>query len=308
MKNPPILTKGATVAIVATARKITTPELQPALHLLQSWGLKCVLGKSINAVENQFAGSDALRASDFQQQLDDPDISAIWCARGGYGTVRMIDKIDFTNFKKYPKWIIGYSDVTVLHTHINALGINTIHGQMCLEIEKRTQASRDTLRDILFGIISPGSVSRNFNAIKIADISNYNREGVAKGRLLGGNLSVLMSILGSKSEVELNGAMLFIEDLDEMLYHIDRMMKTLKRAGYLKNIAGLIVGGMSDMRDNAIPFGKTAVEIISETVSEYNYPVCFNFPAGHIKDNRAIVMGAEVELEIKKNSTILYYL
>lgn len=298
MIKPPNLTKGATVAIVATARKITKEELKPAIALLESWGLNYVLGKSIDATDNQFAGSDKLRASDFQQQLDDTDIAAIWCARGGYGTIRMIDLVDFKKFKTNPKWIIGYSDVTVLHNHINTLGITTIHGQMCLEIEKRTEASRTTLRDLLFG---------NFNTITIANKFKYNREGVSKGRLLGGNLSVLMSILGSVSEVNLKGAILFVEDLDEMLYHIDRMMQTLKRAGYLKDLAGLIVGGMSDMRDNTIPFGKSAKEIIAETVAEYNYPVCFNFPAGHIEDNRALVMGAEIELKINSDSTTISY-
>ena len=298
MTNPLFLSKGSTVAIIATARKITREELEPAIALLKNWGLNYILGKSIDAVSNQFAGSDEVRAADLQQQLDNPDVSAIWCARGGYGTARMVDLLDFSNFKKHPKWLVGYSDVTVLHTHINALGINTIHGQMCLEIEKRSNASRETLRELLFG---------NFNALSIANDALYHREGEANGRLLGGNLSVLMSILGSVSEVALKGAILFIEDLDEMLYHIDRIMQTLKRAGYLKNIAGLIVGGMSNMRDNIIPFGKTAIEIIAESVSEYNYPVCFNLPAGHMEDNRALVLGAEVELKVESKESTLFY-
>lgn len=298
MLKPTHLQKGDLVAIVATARKITKEELKPAINLLEKWNLKYVLGKSIDAINNQFAGTDALRASDFQEQLDNPNVKAIWCARGGYGTVRMIDLVDFTNFKKAPKWIIGYSDVTVLHTHINAMSITTIHGQMCLEIEKRTTASRETLQKLLFG---------NIKEINIAANSIYNREGVANGVLVGGNLSVLMSILGSISEVQLKGAILFIEDLDEMLYHIDRMMQTLKRAGYLKNILGLVVGGMSVMRDNTIPFGKSAIEIISETISEYNYPVCFNFPAGHLEDNRAILLGAEVEFKVTTASVSIKY-
>ncbi|GER58471.1 peptidase S66 [Patiriisocius marinus] len=298
MIKPPFLEKGALVAIVATARKITKEELMPAINLLESWGLKHILGDSIGVEEHQFAGSDALRAKDFQQQLDNSNVNAIWCARGGYGTVRMIDLVDFSNFKNNPKWIIGYSDVTVLHTHINALGFATIHGQMCLEIEKRTEESRATLKELLFG---------NFKEITIASTSKHNREGKVNGKLIGGNLSVLMSILGSISEVELKGAILFIEDLDEMLYHIDRMLQTLKRAGYLKNISGLIVGGMSSMRDNAIPFGETAIEIIATSVAEYEYPVCFNFPAGHIEDNRALVMGAEIDFEVHNTSATIKY-
>lgn len=298
MIKPPFLEKGALVAIVATARKITKEELMPAINLLESWGLKHILGDSIGVEEHQFAGSDALRAKDFQQQLDNPNVNAIWCARGGYGTVRMIDLVDFSNFKNNPKWVIGYSDVTVLHTHINALGFATIHGQMCLEIEKRTEESRATLKELLFG---------NFKEITIASTSKHNREGKVNGKLIGGNLSVLMSILGSISEVELKGAILFIEDLDEMLYHIDRMLQTLKRAGYLKNISGLIVGGMSSMRDNAIPFGETAIEIIATSVAEYEYPVCFNFPAGHIEDNRALVMGAEIDFEVHNTSATIKY-
>ena len=298
MIKPSFLKKGALVAIVATARKITKEELMPAINLLESWGLKYILGDSIDVEEHQFAGSDALRAKDFQQQLDNPNVNAIWCARGGYGTVRMIDLVDFSNFKNNPKWVIGYSDVTVLHTHINALGITTIHGQMCLEIEKRTEESRATLKELLFG---------NFKEITIARTSKHNRVGKAKGKLIGGNLSVLMSILGSISEVELKGAILFIEDLDEMLYHIDRMLQTLKRAGYLKNISGLVVGGMSSMRDNAIPFGETAIEIIATSVAEYEYPVCFNFPAGHIEDNRALIMGAEIEFEVLNTSATIKY-
>ncbi|WP_271855239.1 S66 peptidase family protein [Patiriisocius marinus] len=298
MIKSPFLEKGALVAIVATARKITKEELMPAINLLESWGLKHILGDSIGVEEHQFAGSDALRAKDFQQQLDNPNVNAIWCARGGYGTVRMIDLVDFSNFKNNPKWVIGYSDVTVLHTHINALGFATIHGQMCLEIEKRTEESRATLKELLFG---------NFKEITIASTSKHNREGKVNGKLIGGNLSVLMSILGSISEVELKGAILFIEDLDEMLYHIDRMLQTLKRAGYLKNISGLIVGGMSSMRDNAIPFGETAIEIIATSVAEYEYPVCFNFPAGHIEDNRALVMGAEIDFEVHNTSATIKY-
>lgn len=288
--QPPSLQKGALIAIVSTARKLSESALTPALIFAKNAGLKVHLGATIGAEYNQYAGTDALRAQDFQEALDHPDVKAIWCARGGYGTVRIIDMLDFTAFLQHPKWIVGYSDITVLHTHVNKLGVQSIHGQMCLEIEKRTQISRDTLKDALFG---------NFNSISYA-IENQilHRTGIAQGRLLGGNLSVLYSVLDSPSEIDWEGCVLFIEDLDEMLYHVDRMLQNLKRSGRLANLSGLIVGGMSVMRDNTIPFGKTAIEIIAEAVQEYHYPLCFNFPAGHIEDNRAIVFGAEVRLEV----------
>ncbi len=298
MKTPKNLRFGDTVAIISTARKITKTELKPAIKVLESWGLKYKLGKTIGAEDHQFAGNDALRTADFQNALDDETVNAIWCARGGYGTIKMVDGIDFSAFVKNPKWIVGYSDITILHSHIHNLGVANIHGQMCLEIEKRTQESRDTLRDALFG---------NFNAISYNLNKSQNRKGTAKGVIVGGNLSVLYSTIGSQTEYISEGKILFIEDLDEMLYHIDRMMMNLKRSGFLKNLAGLIVGGMSDMRDNTVSFGKTAEQIIAEAVSEYNYPVCFNFPAGHIEDNRALVFGKSIALEVTDTTATLKY-
>ncbi|WP_310993529.1 S66 peptidase family protein [Aequorivita marina] len=355
MITPTSLKKGDTVAIVSTARKVLknpsaeAEELKPALQLLEKWGLKTVLGKTIGAAENQFAGSDDLRAADFQQMMDNPKIKAIWCARGGYGTVRIIDKLDFSAFKKNPKWIIGYSDVTVLHSHIHTLGVETLHAQMCLDIENKTPETTESLRKVLFGeeysIFSEvktykeanGNILRQtqHNALQEDNQSfkksaaaeahfqesqedvaqKFNRLGMGKGELVGGNLSVLYSLCGSNSAVNTDGKILFIEDLDEYLYHIDRMMMNLKRNGMFKNLAGLVVGGMTKMNDNTIsfgfakdnPFGKTAVEIITETVSEYDYPVVFNFPVGHITDNRALIMGRKVTLKVNKNETNLVF-
>lgn len=295
MITPNTLQKGDTVAIVSTARKISKEELNPALQLLESWGLKGILGKTIGAEENQFAGNDDLRAADFQQMLDNPNVKAIWCARGGYGTVRIIDKLDFSKFKKNPKWIVGYSDVTVLHSHIHNFGIETLHAQMCLEIENKTQETSKSIRKVLFGedykleVESSGSATR-------AETQTIN------GVLVGGNLSVLYSLCGSASEMETEGKILFIEDLDEMLYHIDRMMMNLKRSGYLKNLKALIIGGMTEMKDNKVYFGKTAEEIIIDLVKEYNYPVITNFPAGHIKDNRALIFGRKIKMHIEPSN------
>lgn len=294
MITPPCLTLGDTVGIVSTARKITTLELQPLINLLKNWGLEYVLGDSINAENHQFAGDSDLRRKDFQQMLDNPEVKAIWCARGGYGTVQIIDQLDFSGFKKQPKWIIGYSDVTVLHSHIHKFNIETLHANMAIDIDTKTSDTRDSIKKVLFG---------NDYSIGISSEANkLNRTGIAKGQLVGGNLSLLYSLIGSPSEIKTKGKILFIEDLDEMLYHIDRMMTNLKRNGHLKDLSGLIVGGMFEMRDNEIPFGKTAEEIIKEAVSEYKFPVCFNFPAGHIDDNRALVFGREVELIV--DSTI----
>lgn len=290
MITPKSLQKGDTVAIVSTARKISKEELTPALNLLENWGLKIVLGKTIDAEKNQFAGNDELRAQDFQQMMDDPNIKAIWCARGGYGTIRIIDKLDFSAFKKNPKWIIGYSDITVLHSHIHNFEIETLHAQMCLEIEKKTLETAESIRKVLFG---------EDYSIEIERTDSFASLGIFEGELIGGNLSVLYSLIGSSSEMNPHGKILFIEDLDEMLYHIDRMMINLKRSGYLKNLKALIVGGMNDMRDNTIPFGKTAEEIILDAVKEYNYPVIFNFPAGHIGDNQTLIFGRKINIDIQ---------
>lgn len=299
MQTPQYLSPGDRVAIVSTARKITEKELDPALDLLKKWDLEAVLGKSIGAEANQFAGNDEIRAADLQWALNDPSVKAIWCARGGYGTVRIIDSLDYSAFKKNPKWIIGYSDVTVLHSHIHKMGIETLHAQMPLNIEKRSETSRQSIREVLFG---------KEYSIAYASEESLNRPGRAKAQLVGGNLSILYSLCGSASAIDTLDKILFLEDLDEYLYHIDRMLQNLKRNGMLGHLAGLIVGGMSDMNDNSVPFGQTAEEIIREAVSEYDYPVCFNFPSGHIEDNRALVLGREVDLVITKNKITLSFI
>ncbi|PIV50848.1 MAG: LD-carboxypeptidase [Flavobacteriaceae bacterium CG02_land_8_20_14_3_00_34_13] len=298
MIRPSFLKKGDKVAIVSTARKVSLEELQPALQLLKSWQLEAIIGKTIGAEEHQFSGNDFLRAEDFQCMLNNPEIKAIWCARGGYGTVRIIDLLDFNEFKKHPKWIIGYSDVTVLHSHLHVLGFESLHAQMPVDINNKSEATIETLRQALFGeeyVI--GCVAKDAQT----------KVGISRGQLVGGNLSILYSLCGSPSAIDTKGKILFIEDLDEYLYHIDRMLQNLKRNGYFENLAGFIVGGMAKMNDNTIPFGKTAEEIIAETVSGYNFPVCFGFPAGHMEDNQAIILGTEVVLEVGEWKTSLAF-
>lgn len=270
-----------------------------AIALLQSWGLQVILGETVNASFHQFAGDDDLRARDMQRFLDDDSIKAIIAARGGYGTVRMIDKLNFSHFAKHPKWIVGFSDITVLHTHIWAnYGVQTIHGQMPVNIKDGSEASLETLRKALFGeelSYEPKSHSKN-------------RPGEASGELIGGNLSLLVAVSGSVSDVDYEGKILFIEDVGEYLYSIDRMMYMLKRAGKLANLAGLMVGGFTEMKDNDIPFGQTAQEIIMAVVNQYSYPVCFDFPAGHIPDNRALVLGKAINLSISEHFTSAKYI
>jgi muramoyltetrapeptide carboxypeptidase len=291
MITPPYLKSGDKIGIIATARKISAEEINPAIKKFSEWGLNVVLGKNIFSEEDQYAGSDGQRRSDLQQMLDDQSIKAVIIARGGYGTVRIIDKIDFSGFSKYPKWIVGYSDVTVLHSHLHRnLGTESLHASMPLNFpaDGRDDHSLLSMRKALFG------EKLYYETAATA----HNREGKASGILVGGNLSLLYALAGTPSDIETFGKILFIEDLDEYLYHIDRMMMQLKRSGKLANLAGLIVGGMTEMKDNAVPFGKTACEIISEAVSEYDFPVCFDFPAGHIKDNRALILGREIHLNV----------
>lgn len=289
MQNPSYLQKGDKIVIISTARKIKLAELQPAIEVLTNWGLEVILGKNLLNEENQFAGTTEHRTEDLQLALDDKNINAIFCARGGYGTVKVIDNIDFTEFQKHPKWIVGYSDVTVLHNHINQnFNIQTLHATMPINFSTTSAESLTSLKNALFG----EKLNYQFKSTKL------NKNGETEGELVGGNLSIIYSLTGTISQLNVKNKILFIEDLEEYLYHIDRMMMNLKRAGMLAHLSGLIVGGMTEMKDNAIPFGKTAEEIIFDAVKEYDYPVCFGFEAGHISTNLALKMGAMMKLKV----------
>jgi len=297
MKIPPSLQKGDTIAILATARKNIDDNLNPAIDLLHSWGLEVVIGKTIGLDNNQLAGTDAQRAEDFQHQLDNPNIKAIWCVKGGYGTVRIIDLIDFTKFKQNPKWIVGFSDATVIHSYLNKLNIASIHGAMPITVAKATPETIESLRKALFGESLEYSIP----------FDSSNKLGNAKGEIVGGNLSILYSLMGSNAQIDCKGKILFIEDIDEYLYHIDRMMMSLKRCGCFDNLNGLIVGGMTKMRDNDIPWGKNANQIIEDITQKYSFPIIYNFPAGHIHDNRALIFGKQVTLKINDKETTLTF-
>lgn len=298
MEKPQALKTGDKVSIISTARKISLEEVQPAINLLTDWGLEVVLGENLFAEDHQFAGTKVQRLADLQQALNNDEIKAVFCARGGYGTVQLIDEIDFSHFKKQPKWIVGYSDITVLHNHINQnFGITTLHATMPINFSTNTAEALQSLKEALFG------KTLNYQCAS----HSYNRLGEAKGDLVGGNLSILYSLTGTASQINTQGKILFLEDLDEYLYHIDRMMQNLKRAGMLHGLKGLLIGGMTDMNDNTVPYGHTAIDIIKNIVAKYDFPVAFGFPAGHLADNRSLIMGVEVTLSVREEGTVLQY-
>ncbi|NQT77635.1 MAG: LD-carboxypeptidase [Bacteroidetes bacterium] len=297
--RPSDLKPGDRIGIVAPARKVSRKEMAPAINILKEWGYEPVEGPNLYGEHDQFSGTDEERKADFQQMLDDVSVRAILCARGGYGSVRLIDQLDFSLFQKHPKWIVGYSDITVFHSHINRhYGISTLHAAMPINFpaDLRMNDSLQSLKDVLEGENPEYKIPPH----------PFNRAGIAEGQLCGGNLSMLYSLIGTASDIDTEGKILFLEDLDEYLYHIDRMMMNLKRSEKLQKLSGLVVGGMNDMNDNTVPFGKNAYEIIAETVSPYNFPVIFNFKSGHIFENLALIIGGHVHLEAGASCTLKF--
>lgn len=298
IKQPAYLKKGDKIAIVCPAKKLPK-SIDVGIAILQSWGLEVIQGKTITGSYHQFSGTDDERAADLQQYLDDPSIKAIIAGRGGYGTIRIIDKLDFTAFNENPKWLIGFSDITILLSHAFAkLNVQSIHGQMPYTFNESTPEALESLRKVLFG----ESVSYHYES----DFDSKN--GKADGILIGGNLSLLIAVEGSVSEMDFTDKILFLEDVGEHEYSIDRMMRLLKRAGKLANLKGLIIGAFNEIDEEKIPFGQTPEELIWDLVKTYDYPVCFNFPTGHIDDNRAMVLGKKVSLTIDKNKVDFKYL
>jgi muramoyltetrapeptide carboxypeptidase len=293
----PLLKAGDEIRIIATARKINPEDLSQSISFLEKKGFKVSLGKNLYKTDHQFAGNDEERFEDLQNALDDTSLKAIWMARGGYGTHRIIEKISFESFKKHPKWIVGYSDVTVLHCALNRKNFSSLHATMPINFKDQQIDSFEKMIDVLEGAYPEYEIDPHY----------LNQKGHAEGRLLGGNLSILYSLSGSPFLPDFDNAILFIEDLDEYLYHIDRMMMNLKLSGLLKGLKAIIVGGMSDMNDNAIPFGRTAIEIISTYAKELAIPICFGFPAGHQFQNYPIVLGEVVQLSIDDKRVKLSY-
>ena len=295
MKIPPPLKQGDKIGVVAPSRMIRPEEMADALKDLRAWGFEPVLGKSLYAVDRQFAGTDAARAADFQAMLDDPGIRAVFCARGGYGALRIVDAIEFKALKRDPKWIIGFSDATTFTMAAYNAGVASIHGPMGISWNGATgdAQSRQYLGDVLLGKRPVFSAA--------PESPELSRPGLAKGRIIGGNLSMLSQLIGTPTDFDTKGCILFLEDLDEYLYHIDRMIVHLKRSGKFDRLAGLVIGGFTDMHDNSAPFGKTAHEIIAEAAAGHDYPICFGFPVGHSPRNFPILHGAEASLRVSHN-------
>ncbi len=301
MQLPPYLKSGDLVSIAAPARWVDPEDIKNFLFMLEKEGLKSMTG-SIFTRHHQFAGEDKDRLNDLQRMLDHTDIKAIFCARGGYGTIRLLDKIDLKRFAEHPKWVVGFSDITALHAYLQMrIGVASIHAAMPYTLKDVTDNTNSAVES-LFGILKGEFPSYTVPA------HSLNRMGKSSGILLGGNLSLLCSLTGTLFQFPTKGAILFLEEVDEYLYHIDRMMLNLKLAGMLENLSGLVVGGLTDMHDNEVPFGKNAAEIIREAVEEYDFPVCFDFPAGHVERNMAMVLGRQVSLEVTEDGSQLSYI
>jgi muramoyltetrapeptide carboxypeptidase len=299
IKTPPYLQSGDIIGIVCPAGAIPVEKVSECIRVLnEEWGFLTKVGKTIGSQYHYFSGTDEERLNDFQQMLDDDEVKAVLCARGGYGMGRIIDKISFKKFKKNPKWIIGYSDITVLHSHLYSnYYISSIHAPMAGAFNDAGYINRfvQSLKSVLEG-----------NKIKYTcDAHEFNKKGEAIGELVGGNLALLAHLVGTDSDIKTRGRILFMEDVGEYLYSIDRMMYQLKRSGKLSKLAGLIVGGFTEMKDTERPFGQTAYEIIRDLISEYDYPVCFGFPVSHEKENYALKIGVGYKLKVGKSKVVL---
>jgi muramoyltetrapeptide carboxypeptidase len=298
IKLPPYLKKGDTIGIVCPAGFMTMGKAAICIESLKDWGYQVKLGKTLGTQFHYFSGTDEERASDLQEMLDDKTVNAILCGRGGYGVSRIIDQLDFKKFKKNPKWIIGFSDITVLHAALNQqLKIASIHSSMAGAFNEGGSENEfvQSIRKAIKG--KPANYSCTPHA--------FNKLGKATGELIGGNLSLIVHLIGTKTAYQTKNKILFIEDVGEYIYHIDRMFLQLKRAGFLENLAGLIVGGFTDMKDTTVEFGSTIYETLQEHLKAYDYPICFDFPVSHDTINYALKVGVIHELSVSKNKTVL---
>ena len=294
--TPPYLKSGDTIAILAPAGilKGRVETINKAKLLAESWGLKVVLGKNLFKQNYHFAGTDEERCEDFQNALDNPNIKAIWAARGGYGSVRLLDRLDFTKFKENPKWVVGYSDITAFHNHIHNLGFETLHAMMATSLEEPQEQIVETIasyKKALFGETLSYSIPS----------SKYNRVGVVSGQLVGGNLAIVNSMLGSKSQLNTTDKILFLEEIGEYKYSIDRMLQSLKRANYFNKVKAVMIGDMSLIKKNTTKWGSSIEQLILDAIPK-NIPILFDFPAGHEADNRAMIFGRTVNLSISKGT------
>ncbi len=296
---PPKLKPGDTVAIVAPSRKVSPAQLDAALIVLESWGLTTKLGKNIFSDRHSYlAGTDDERREDFQSMINDSGVKAIFCARGGYGSTRIVEDIDFAPLKRSPKWVIGFSDITAFHLRLLSVGIASMHATMPIFFgREEAQASVETIRKVLL----EGDCNIVFPA------GYYNRSGKATGQVLGGNLSLIADALNTPSDPQMDGKILIVEEVDEYYYKLDRMFTQLRRTGKLKNLAGLVIGHMTDMKNSDLDFGETVFDIVNHAVRDYEYPVAFSFPSGHTNPNDAWVQGAPAVLHVDDQSSTLAY-
>lgn len=297
MIRPQALKPGDRIRIVAPARKISLEELEPALAQIEAWGFEAFYTPELFAEENQFAGKDSIRQRDLQAALDDPKCRAILCARGGYGSVRIVDQLHYQGLKTQPKWFLGYSDVTVFHSALHREGIMSMHCSMPIDFKRATEASLNSLQLALKG---------EAYAVN-AEEHPYNKPGSCEAAIIGGNLSMLYSLLGSPEQLDLHGKILFIEDLDEYLYHVDRMFYNLQRNHYFENLAGILVGSLTDMNDNKIPFGEDAEEIARRHFEHLDIPIGFGIPAGHLNDNQTLIFGLSAQVQVDSNGTSIRF-
>lgn len=297
--TPQYLKPGDTIGLVCPAGYMAIEKVQACISTLHQWGYQVKTGNTVgSASENYFSGTDDERLADLQQMMDDDDVRAVLCARGGYGLTRIIDRIDFKKFREQPKWIIGFSDVTVLLSHIYSnYDISTLHAPMA-------GAFNDPDKENKFLLSLRKAIEGRRISYQV-DPHLFNRRGEAVGELIGGNLALLAHCIGTDSDVKTKGKILFIEDVGEFLYNIDRMMYQLKRADKFKKLAGLIVGGFTDSKDTDRPFGQSAEEIIRDAVSEYDFPLCFGFPVSHGKENLALKIGVGYKLKVGKSKVLL---
>ncbi len=297
MKIPPYLKKGDTIGITCPAGYMAAEKAQTCIHTLQSWGFDVMVGKTLGSKsKNYFSGTDEERRDELQAMLDDENINAILFGRGGYGMGRIIDGLDFTKFKKKPKWVIGFSDITVLHAHLyTKIKTASLHAPMAAAFNEGENEFIQSLYKAIIGKKAKYSCAPHL----------FNKEGTATAELIGGNLSLLANITGTPSDINTKNKILFLEDIGEQIYNIDRMLYQLKRSGKLNNLAGLIIGGFTDMKDTERPFGKTVYEAIKDIVAEYDYPIAYEFPVSHGTRNYALKIGVTYILKVGKTKTQL---
>lgn len=302
MRFPPLLKPGDKAVLLAPARKVTPEEMAPSIAAMRGWGLMVHEAAHLYSAHHQYSGTDAERLSDLQAALDDPEVRLILCGRGGYGTLRLLDHLDLRGIQRNPKWLVGFSDLTALHVALYQHGVGSLHGPMAISWNGKTANDEALahLRTTLF----EGPPAYAFPPA----YPELSRTGAGTGRLIGGNLSMLSQLLGTATDFDTKGCILFLEDLDEYLYHIDRMFVHLQRGGKFENLAGLVIGGFTDMKDNPTAFGKSVEEIVAEKTAGFGYPVCFGFPTGHWPMNFPLVHGARVRLNVSHNQVELIHL